>query len=382
MNKDLQMLYHARDVIRRNDSVAQYNNALMDAARLERSPIEQLSKKRVKAKEFKCNSVAFFHKFFTRFLPVLILTGLLLFGLLSLSQTTLSEYIDFGFDTFVEDAREYAIEHVSDFPTLLMGGNLKQYSNAERIAYFQSETFKTDCYTFLTGSVLWMTLGMLVILGLLSHDNIVPLSLPVNILLFLGMVVTLIINVKDVIGVIVGVLWMSITGIPMMWACGTPIMLAFFATNVILTLGASVYGYLAKKHKKQVAGKLASIQKWRAEIAAEESECRAKCASINAKYHKKMRSYPAEFTQLRSFLRNYTTVSQLIWAIENGYATTIDGARVFLDDKAEKAALRKQLSQLQAETQRSYEASLRAEAAALRAEAAAKAPIDVTVTIK
>lgn len=382
MNKDLQSLYQARDLLQKYASVEQYNSELMAAARAKRSPIEAASAKVVKAKETKCKLLAFSHRLFTRFVPIVAVTLVVLAVFLFLSQTVLSNFVSLDFTSFLDDAREYAVENVSDFPTLLMNGNLKQYSEAERIAYFQSEAFEADCYTFLIGSLIWMTIGFGLICAFIDKFQVSPVAFLFDVIVILVMSVTLLVQIKDLLGVLIGILWMSITGIPMMWACGVPIMIAFFATNAILTVGFSVYDHAANKHKKNIAPNLPQIKSWKAEIAAEQAECRAKCAEIDKPYRDAQKPYPAAFNQLRSFLRDYRTVLQLIWAIENGYAKDIEGARVFLDQKAANAAIRKQLSQIQAETSRTYEAAIRAEAAALRAEAAAKAPIDVTVTIK
>ena len=382
MNKDLQSLYRARDTLRKYASVEQYNNELMATARAKRSLIEEASARLVKEKENKCKMLGFSHRFITRFVPIVALTLAVLAVFLFLSQTVLSDYISLDFASFVDDAREYAVENVSDFPTLLMNGNLKRYSEAERIAYFQSESFEADCYTFLIGSLIWMTIGFGLICAFIDKCQVSPVAFLFDVIVILVMSVTLLVQIKDLLGVLIGILWMSITGIPMMWACGVPIMIAFFVTNAILTVGFSVYDHAADKHKKNIAPNLAQIKSLKAEIAAEKADCSAKCAKINKPYMDALRPYPAEFNQLRIFLRDYNTVSQLIWAIENGYAKDIEGARVFLDQKAENAAIRKQLSQIQAETSRTYEAAIRAEAAALRAEAAASAPIDVTVTIR
>ena len=382
MNRDLQSLYRARDTIRKYASVEQYNNELMEAAKAKRKPVEDASAKIVKGKENNCKLLAFSHKMITRFVPVMAVMLVVLAVFVFLSQSVLSDYITLDFTSFVEDVREYAVENVSDFPTLLMNGNLKQYGEGERIAYFQSDAFAGDCYTFLIGSLLWMTVAIGAICALANKGQCSPVAFFLDAFLVLAMSVKLLIDVKDFLGVTIGILWMSISGIPMMWACGVPIMIAFFATNVILIVGFTVYDNLADKHKKSIAPNLPKIKALKAEIAAEKADCNAKCAKINKPYQDAMRSYPAEYNQLRSFLRNYNTVSQLIWAMENGYAKDIEGARVFLDQKAENAAIRRQLSQIQTETRQAHEAAVRAEAAALRAEAAANAPIDVTVTIR
>ena len=204
---------------------------------------------------------------------------------------------------------------------------------------------------------------------------VIPLpAAMLDVLLIVYMIIKLVIQQKTIIGVVVGVPWMSISGIPLMWSRGLPIMIAFAVVNAIITVGFSVISSLKIEHGKTVVPNLTAIKAWKEEIAAEKAACNQKCAKIDKAYDGLMLAYPEGYSKLRPFLRDYDTVQQLIWTIEQGYAKDIEGARVFLDQKAENAKLRRQLEVLQRETRAAKEA-------ARRAEAAAREPVDVNITV-
>lgn len=381
MNNDLKKLYRAREIVAKNDSVSRYNDSLLEAAANHTRPIRQASDKAVKRLESKCSTLATAHRLSTRLLPVLAVMVAVIAAYVLLTKTVLSETLFLDFDTFVDKARAYATANAEKFPTLLMGGNLKRDSVAERIAYFNSDIFAIDCYTFLAGSVMWMTAGGALVCAMIDKDELSGFVFAFDILLFLGMVVTLLIKVKDILGVVIGVLWMSITGIPMMWVCGWPLILSFLVVNAVVITALTMYNVMAKKHRTKVAPKLAGIVEWKAQIAAEKADCKTKCAKIDKAYSAKMKAYPAEYASLEPFLRDYGYVSQLIWVIENSFARDLVGARNYLEQKARDAALRKQLAAVQRDAQAALQAARDAEAAARAAEAAAREPVEVNVTI-
>lgn len=373
MNKDLQELYNAREILKKSAVVTEYNNSLKKAMRAQTAPIEQASNKKVKSLEGKCKRLGDAHRFATRFLPVTVVVLAVIIGYVLLAQTVLSEYLFLDFNSFLERARAYAIEHVSDFPDMLMSANLSD-DTAERIAHFNSTAFEVDCYTFLIGSVIWMTLGTIVVCGMISNKELSWSMVVVDMLLVLVMIITLMVETKTIIGVLVGVIWMSFTGIGMMWSCGVPLMIGFAFVNAVVIIGYTIYNGMAKKHTANVVPKFEKVKAWKAEIAAEKAACRQKCDKIEKAYQAKMRSYPAGYGNLPSFMLDYTTVSQLVWALENRYARNIEEARRFLDQRARDAAMQRQLTQIQRDAQAALQA-------AKAAEAAAREPVEVNVTI-
>ena len=373
MNKDLQELYAAQELVRKAALVTEYNDSVKKAMRAKTQPVQQQSDRKVKKLEGKCKALGDAHRFVTRFLPVLAIIVALLVGYVVLAQTVFSDYLFLDFDSFVAKAREYAIENVDSFPDLLMGAKLSKNAN-ERIAYFNSEIFEMDCYTFLIGSVLWMSLAVVGMCIITFTEDQATFFITADFLLVLVMTIWLMTQIKDIIGVLIGVLWLAFTGIPLMWACGIPLMISFFAVNAIVIIGFTIYNKLAKKHRTNVVPKMEKVKAWKAEIAAEKAACKKMCEQIEAPFKEKLRSYPAGYAKLPAFMCNYGTVSQLIWAIENRYAKDIEEARRFLDQRARDAAMQKQLQAIQRDAQAALQA-------AKAAEAAAREPVEVHVTV-
>lgn len=373
MNKDLQELYAARELGRKADLVSDYNDSINKAMRAKTQVVEKESNRKVKKLENKCNALGNAHRFATRFLPVLAIVLALLIGYVVLAQTALSDYLFLDFDSFVAEARAYAIENADSFPDLLIGAKLRD-NTAERIAYFNSEVFEVDCYAFLTGSIFWMTVGVFLIAAMCNRDDISLGILILDILLILAMTIGLMVKVKTIIGILIGVIWMSFTGIPMMWNCGVPLMISFAVVHLIVITGFTIYNGLAKKHKANVVPKMEKVKAWKAEIAAEKAACKKKCEQIEKPYKAKLRNYPKGYGQHPSFMYNYATASQLIWAIENRYAKDIESARCFLDQKARDAAMQRQLNEIYREAQAAHQA-------ARAAEAAAREPVEVNITV-
>ena len=142
----------------------------------------------------------------------------------------------------------------------------------------------------------------------------------------------------------------------------------FYGTITLFYLKREKYVFKADANKRAT--------KIKAQIAAVRKEMEDKCAAIYQKYLPKFKPnpYDAAYNRLPAYQRDYGTVTALIWAIENGYASDIVSARNYWDRKAHDASVQRQLQQIHATS----EAALRTSEAALRA---AEAPVDVNVTI-
>lgn len=382
MNADLKKLYNAKAVILKESSLSQYNDHLRAAATDKCRPVQQESAKRVRSREKRCKRIERAHLFFTRWLPTFALMLLVLFAVVFLLQNVLSV----TFDDFVERSREFALERDEKFPKLLITANLKRADADERISVFNDPRFEVDCLAFLIGGLLWATVALAFGHAMLDSKKreISGAVFLFDLLLIVALLVVLMVKSLSVIGAVIGVLWMAFSGIRLMWVCGWPLLLSYVLLNVIVMVGTTKYESLAKTHRTKVAPALPSIKGLKAEIAAEKVDCERKCAAIRKPFEAQEK-YDSQnlsaWKALPAYLRDYGTVNQLIWVIENGYARDIVGARNYLDRKAYEAGVKRQLAQVQSTSEAALRAARDAEAAARAAEAAANAPIDVSVTV-
>ena len=172
------------------------------------------------------------------------------------------------------------------------------------------------------------------------------------------------------IGIIFKSLWYTVFGI------GKIFKITYSYVLFVICLQGSVYAtaltYMIGRHKyklpERAAKEVAELENKKALIS---KEANAKRTEIRQKWESKEKNNPywSAYYSLPRYQQDYGTVTSLIWAIENGYAYDIPGARNYWDRKANDAAVQRQLAQVQA----TADAALRA------AQTPPEVKVDVTV---
>ncbi len=394
---DLARLYSAKKTLENYHAVERQNSAVFDKQSAETTPVRKAAEARVAVLEkkiAKCKANSFFaRKGFWILFAGALLIALLIVG----SRTVFSSFVSPDLGTVADRYEEHCLEDDSSegsgFPGLdgILGGHEKPENSANKTKA-ANETAKL-CFgniiliTLVTGFIFLVAyfmqfeekdkksdegstplIGFFFLFALLSVA--IAFALP-----YIGRTVWGLTPTIGTLSLFFGGLLAAVTGI------GKIFTVTYSFALFVLILDVLFYGTLTVFFVKRVkftfnANTNKKAVKLKEQIAAIRKESEATCKAIHEKYLSKFKAnpYEAAYNRLPAYQRDYGTVTALIWAIENGYASDIPSARNYWDCKAQDAAVQRQLQQIQATS----EAAL---SAAQAAKIAAEAPVDVNVTI-
>jgi hypothetical protein len=399
-SNDLARHYAAKKTLENYLAIEKQNRAVMDKELNETSPIRKSAEGRIAALENKLSSLRK-NTFYLNTGWKILLVGFLLIGLLIVgSLSFLSPYVSPDLGIVAERYDGILEEDEEDTESVLPGlngvvnfnpGHKEDEETSARASTFAANEAATLCFgniiliTLLTGFIFLVIYFMNFEEGKKEEG-----SLPLIAFFFLFALLSLAVGVAlpalgraiwglhpDVgtLSLLFGGLVASIGGIGKIFSVTYSFALfvlildlLFYGTLTVFFVKREKYVFHEETNKKAIAikEKMANIKK----------ESESKCKAIYEKYFSKIKPnpYDAAYNRLPIYQRNYSTVTSLIWAIENGYASDIVSARNYWDRKAHDAAVQRQLEQIQATS----DAALRE---AQAAKIAAEAPVDVNVTI-
>lgn len=373
-SNDLARLYSAKKTIENYYSVENSNKAVYEKERRECAPLKSEENARIEKLDKKISSCSSNNFFFTKgYIPLVI--GLVLLAILFIgSATFLSSKITPSVSVAVDNYREYLDEHPDKAPS-----GYKLLSESEREEYIVNETVVVIAGNTLLLSVVIGFLALVVYIMISGDNSKHSVTLVGMAFLMVALAIIFICFLPSLskniwgIQVTLGPIKRFFSSLFAIFAFGSMFKYTgTFALFLILTqfiyYGTLISFFSAAETFTPSPEKLRALEDEKARVKAHYAE---KYKEISDKYYKKIKinPYSAAYSNLPKYQQDYRTVTSLIWAIENGYAYDIPGARNYWDRKANDAAVQRQLSQVQA----TADAALRA------AQTPPEVKVDVTV---